>query len=104
MSNYNILRNAEPFVPIRPKITLKDHKTNFDTDPKVRLICSSKSDLGKLSKIILDKHMYEHYIKPNTNLKYIHFESNHLSYIKSALIKNVFDRISKLSSNKNIFY
>ena len=35
-------------------ITLKDHKDNFETNPKCRLINPSKSELGKVSKTILD--------------------------------------------------
>jgi len=35
-------------------ITLKDHKDNFDTKPKCRLINPAKSELGKASKVILD--------------------------------------------------
>ena len=35
-------------------ITLKDHKDNFDSNPKCRLINPSKSELGKVSKNILD--------------------------------------------------
>ena len=35
-------------------ITLKDNKDNFETNPKCRLINPSKSELGKVSKTILD--------------------------------------------------
>jgi len=36
-------------------ITLKDHKNNFETTPTCRLINPSKSEIGKISKHILDK-------------------------------------------------
>lgn len=36
-------------------ITLKDHKKNFDTKPKCRLINPAKSELGRISKVILDR-------------------------------------------------
>ena len=36
-------------------ITLKDHKPNFENHPKCRLINPSKSSLGKVSKVILDR-------------------------------------------------
>ncbi len=36
-------------------ISLKDHKENFENNPKCRLINPAKSESGKLSKIILDK-------------------------------------------------
>jgi hypothetical protein len=35
-------------------VTLKDHKENFETNPKCRLINPAKSELGKISKIVLD--------------------------------------------------
>ena len=35
-------------------ITLKDHKDNFESNPKCRLINPAKSELGKVSKAILD--------------------------------------------------
>ena len=35
-------------------VTLKDHKGNFDSHPKCRLINPSKSELGKASKVIID--------------------------------------------------
>ena len=36
-------------------ITLKDHKENFSTSPKCRLINPSKSELGKISKAKVEK-------------------------------------------------
>ena len=36
-------------------IFLKDHKENFENNPKCRLINPAKSESGKLSKIILDE-------------------------------------------------
>ena len=36
-------------------ITLKDHKSNFKSNPKVRLINPAKNELGRISKNILDK-------------------------------------------------
>ena len=35
--------------------TVKDHKENFETNPKYRLINPAKSELGKVSKVILDE-------------------------------------------------
>ena len=35
--------------------TIKDHKENFNNHPTVRLIISSKNELGRISKLILDK-------------------------------------------------
>ena len=35
-------------------ITLKDHKENFENNPKVRLINPAKNEIGRISKVILD--------------------------------------------------
>ncbi|CAI9724658.1 Hypothetical predicted protein [Octopus vulgaris] len=43
--------------PFQPRINFKDHKLNFSTNPSIRLICPSKSDLGRISKHIIDKYM-----------------------------------------------
>jgi hypothetical protein len=34
---------------------LKDHKPNFDNNPTFRLINPSKSEIGRVSKLILDR-------------------------------------------------
>ena len=36
-------------------VTVKDHKEDFRTNPKFRLINPAKSEMGKLSKQILDR-------------------------------------------------
>ena len=36
-------------------VTLKDHKENFESRPKCRLINPTKSEIGKVSKIMLDR-------------------------------------------------
>ena len=36
-------------------VTLKDHKPNFENNPSCRLINPAKSEIGKISKVILDK-------------------------------------------------
>ena len=35
--------------------TFKDHKENFQNNPTVRLINPAKNDIGRISKVILDK-------------------------------------------------
>ena len=47
-------------------ITLKDHKNNFENEPKCRLINPTKSNLGKISKVILKK--IDTKIREETNL------------------------------------
>jgi hypothetical protein len=36
-------------------ITLKDHKENFDINPKCRLLNPLKNELVKVSKVVLDR-------------------------------------------------
>ena len=36
-------------------ITIKDHEENFDNHPTVRLMNPAKNELGRISKLILDK-------------------------------------------------
>ena len=36
-------------------VTLKDHTENFDSRPQCRLINPTKSEIGKVSKIMLDR-------------------------------------------------
>ena len=46
---------VETLAPKESFITLKDHKDNFQNNPTCRLINPTKSELGILSKQILDK-------------------------------------------------
>lgn len=55
MEKLDLSDRTEPFVPKHLRITLKDHKLNFITNPTVRLIFPNSSDLGKVSKNILGK-------------------------------------------------
>ena len=48
-------------------ITLKDHKPNFDNNPKCRLINPAKSEVERISKILLDKINNEVRCKTNLN-------------------------------------
>ena len=36
-------------------VILKDHKENFENNPKTRLINPAKNEIGRISKVILDK-------------------------------------------------
>ena len=36
-------------------ITLRDHKPNFQNNPKTKLINPAKNEIGRISKFILDK-------------------------------------------------
>jgi hypothetical protein len=50
----NIGNRMEPVTQPQAFISLKDHKDGFEYHPKCRLINPAKSDLGKVSKTILD--------------------------------------------------
>lgn len=49
-------------------ITLKDHKPNFNNRPTCRLINPTKSEIGRISKIILEKIVAETIGKTNSQL------------------------------------
>ena len=55
-SNLSIGNRVDTMAKRSAYITLKDHKVkeNFESNPKFRLINPAKSELGKVSKIILD--------------------------------------------------
>ena len=55
------LQNSEAY------ITAKDHKENFNSNPSFRLINPSKTDIGKVSKVILDKINKELLAKTKVN-------------------------------------
>lgn len=45
----------DPIAPRQAYVSLKDHKDNFHNRPQCRLINPTKSELGKVSKIILER-------------------------------------------------
>ena len=61
MTSKQILKNNEILdcIEINGKnnifVTLKDHKDNFANNAQVRLINPAKNELGRISKVILDK-------------------------------------------------
>ncbi len=54
-NNLGIGDRIEQMKKREASISLRDHKENFENNPKCRLINPAKSESGKLSKIILDK-------------------------------------------------
>ena len=54
MANLEIADRVDIYKEAEPVITLKDHKDDFVARPKCRLINPAKSNVGKISKIILD--------------------------------------------------
>ena len=54
-SSLGISNRIEPMNKAKAFISLKDHKPDFENHPKCRLINPAKSQLGKVSKVILDK-------------------------------------------------
>ena len=55
VNDLDISERTEPFEPKPPFFSVKDHKPEFQNRPTIRLISPSKSDIGKISKKILDK-------------------------------------------------
>ena len=53
-SDLSIGDRLETMVPKEAFVTVKDHKDNFEVNPTYRLIKPAKSELGKISKIVLD--------------------------------------------------
>ena len=53
--NLNIDDRIEPMAEKECFITLKDHKPNFENKPTCRLINPAKTEIGQISKRILDK-------------------------------------------------
>ena len=52
---YEVEEKAKPYGKCNAYVTFKDHKHDFISNRPVRLINPSKSEIGKISKIILDR-------------------------------------------------
>ena len=66
-TNLDLSDTIEKLAPTPAYITLKDHKENFRSNPSCRLINPSKTELGRISKIILDRINKELLSKLNYN-------------------------------------
>ncbi|GAB1604561.1 hypothetical protein Ahia01_000737600 [Argonauta hians] len=55
ITKLNLESRTTPYAPSTPWITIKDHKPNFAVNLPTRLICPTKNDLAKISRIILSK-------------------------------------------------
>ena len=55
MKNKEVLHRLDINEEINCFFTLKDHKENFQNNPAVRLINPAKNDIGRISKVVLDK-------------------------------------------------
>ena len=92
MASKQILKNNEIFnhVEINGEnncfFTLKDHKDNFANNPQVRLINQAENEVGRISKVILDKI--------NLAIRE-HFSFNHWKNTQ-----NVIDWFSKIPNKK----
>ena len=53
-NNLGVSNRIDIMAQRNPYITLKDHKENFQSNPKFRLINPAKTELGKVSKVVLD--------------------------------------------------
>ena len=54
-NNYEIAERIDCLPMTDASITLRDHKPNFNNNPKCRLINPSNSELGKISKFLIEK-------------------------------------------------
>ena len=54
-SGFNIADRVECLAKTNAFITLKDHKENFTSNPKCRLINPAKSEIGKVNKLFIEK-------------------------------------------------
>ena len=54
-TNLKLSDRIEKLAEAPAYITLKDHKENFRSKPSCRLINPSKNEIGKISKIVLEK-------------------------------------------------
>ena len=71
-------------------LSLKDHKLNFQLFKHCRLISPSKSDIGKISKSLLDRI--------NDNLR------NKLQFNQQKILDNVIDWFKEIKNrNKYVF-
>ena len=70
-------------------ITLKDHKSDFPTNPKVRLINPSKPELGRVAMLILD-NMIKEIRSKNAELKQATNTKAVLEWFKSIKNKRIF--------------
>ena len=68
-------------------ITIKDHKQNFQNNPTTRLINPAKNEIGRISKVVLDKI--------NSNLR------NHLGVNQWKSTNNVINWFRNISDKKN---
>ena len=51
---YDIAERVDCFAKSNAFITLKNHKENFQSNPKRRLINPAKSEIGKVSKFFIE--------------------------------------------------
>ena len=73
-------------------ITLKDHKDNFDSNLKCRLINPAKSELGRVSKVILDSIKQE--IRSATNVNQWKNSQSVINWLKKIERKSRYNFVS----------
>ena len=53
-NNYGVSERVDCLAKSNAFVSLKDHKSNFSSNPKCRLINPAKSEMGKISKYFLE--------------------------------------------------
>jgi hypothetical protein len=74
-------------------ITLKDHKPDFTTNPKVRLINPTKGELGRVAMKVVD-NIVKQIREKNTNIKQAISTSEVIEWFKSINDKKHFEFIN----------
>ena len=77
----NISNRVDPMSKTNAFISLKDHKPDFENNPKCRLINPAKSQLGKVSKAILDN--INNHIRTQTQMNQWRNTDDAISWFKS---------------------
>ena len=54
-NNYGVSERVDCLAKSNAFVSLKDHKPNFSSNPKCRLINPAKSEMGKISKYFLEQ-------------------------------------------------
>ena len=91
-SNLNIGNRVHVMAETEAFITLKDHKDNFESNPKCRLINPAKSELGKVSKVILDSINQE--IRSTTNVNQWRNSQSVINWFKDIEHKSQYNFVS----------
>ena len=84
--NWKLSNRTDPMAETTAFLTLKDHKPDFENHTKCRLINPAKSDVGKISKSILDTVNSK--IRKQTGVNQWRNSSDTIAWFQSIPLKN----------------